>query len=93
MADEDFHLGADVFSGDGQEVGKLVHLIVGPDYALRALIIRESSSFSAHRFAPSSWQVADEFIVPKEAATKVSRERIDVRLSAADMRRLPPYVS
>ena len=93
MADEDFHLGADVFSADGQEIGKLVHLIVGADYGLRALIVRESGSFSAHRFAPSSWMVADEFIVPKDSATKVTRERVDVSLTAADMRRLPPYVS
>lgn len=100
MADEDFHLGADVYSlgadvysADGHEVGKLVHLIVGPDYGLRALVVKENSAFSAHSLAPTSWMVADEFVVPKDAATKVTRERVDVRLSAADLRRLPPYVS
>lgn len=93
MADEDFHLGADVYSADGHEVGKLVHLIVGPDYGLRALVVKESSTFSAHSLAPTSWMVADEFVVPKDAATKVTRERVDVQLSAADLRRLPPYVS
>jgi len=93
MADEDFHLGADVYAADGREVGKLVHLIVGPEYGLRALIVRENASFSAQRLAPGSWLVADEFVVPKDAATKVTRERIDLGLSAADLRRLPPYVS
>lgn len=100
MADEDFHLGADVYSlgadvysADGHEVGKLVHLIVGPDYGLRALVVKENSAFSAHSLAPTSWMVADEFVVPKDAATKVTRERVDVRLSAADLRRLPPYLS
>jgi len=93
MADEDFHLGADVYAADGREVGKLAHLIVGPEYGLRALIVRENASFSPQRLAPGSWLVADEFVVPNDAATKVTRERIDLGLSAADLRRLPPYVS
>ena len=93
LGDEDFHLGAEVRSSDGREIGKLVHVLVGPDYGLRSLVVKESSSFSGHRFAPGSMLVADEFIVPKDAAVKVAHDVVELSLSAADVRRLPPYLS
>ncbi len=93
MTDERFHLGAEVRSSDGKEVGRLAHVLVGPDYGLRALVIKESGSFSGHRFSPGSMLINDEFIVPKEAVKSVSHDRVDLTLSAADVRRLPPYLA
>ena len=90
---EQFHLGAEVRSSDGVDVGKLAHVLVGSDYELKALVIKESRRFSGHLFSPGSMLVADEFIVPKDAAGKVTRDRIDLSLSAADVRRLPPYLA
>jgi hypothetical protein len=92
MPDEDFHLGAVVRSSDGRDVGKLVHLLVGPGYELRALVVKESSTFSGHRSAPGSLLLADEFIVPRDAASRITHEAIELSLTAADVRRLPPYV-
>jgi len=93
MPDEDFHLGAEVLSSDGREVGKLVHLLVGPDYGLRALVVKESPSFSGHRFSPGSYLLNDEFVVPKDAARSVRHDRVELSLSAGDVRLLPPYLS
>jgi sporulation protein YlmC with PRC-barrel domain len=93
MGDEDFHLGATVRTSDGREVGRLVHVLVGPDYGLHSLVVKESASFSGHRFSPGSMLVADEFIVPKDAAVNVSHEHVELNLSAADVRRLPPYIA
>ena len=93
MTDERFHLGAEVRSSDGKEVGRLAHVLVGPDYGLRALVIKESGSFSGHRFSPGSMLINDEFIVPKEAVKSLSHDRVDLTLSAADVRRLPPYLA
>jgi len=90
---EQFHLGAEVRSSDGVEVGRLVHVLVGPDYALQALVIKESRRFSGHLFSPGSMLIADEFIVPKDAAGKVTHDRIELSLTAADVRRLPPYLA
>jgi sporulation protein YlmC with PRC-barrel domain len=92
MGDEDFHLGATVRSSDGRDVGRLVHVLVGPDYGLHALVVKESSSFSGHRFSPGSMLVADEFIVPKDSAVKVAHDLVELNLTAADVRRLPPYI-
>jgi sporulation protein YlmC with PRC-barrel domain len=92
MGDEDFHLGATVRASDGREVGKLVHVLVGPDYGLRALVVRENGSFSGQRFSPGSMLVVDEFVVPKEAAVKVTRDLVELSLASADIRRLPPYI-
>lgn len=92
MAGEDFHLGAEVRSSDGKDVGKLVHVVVGPDYDLRALVVKENAGFSAQRLAPSSWLLADEFVVPKDAVTSVTHDLVGLNLSAADVHRLPPYL-
>ena len=93
MPDEDFHLGAEVISSDGRAIGKLAHLLVGPDYGLRALVVKESAAFSGHRFSPGSYLVNDEFVVPANAARSVTHERVELSLSAADARLLPPYLS
>src|SRR5437870_3648156 len=92
MSDETFHLGAEVRSSDGRDVGELVHVLVGPDYRLRALVVKENTSFSGHGFAPRSWLVNDEFIVPKDAVKSATSDRIELSLSAADVRLLPPYL-
>ena len=93
MSEETFHLGAEVRSSDGEEVGRLAHVLVGPDYGLRALVIKESGRFSGHLFSPGSLLVNDEFIVPKEAVRSLSHDRVELSLTAADVRRLPPYLA
>ena len=93
MADEDFHLGAEVISSDGREIGKLVHLLVGPDYELRALVVKENAAFTGHRFSPGSLLVNDEFVVPVDAAKSVRHDRVELSLSAGDVRLLPAYLS
>ena len=90
---EQFHLGAEVISSDGKEVGKLVHVLVGPDYDLKALVIRESGRFSGHLFSPGSMLVNDELVVPKDTAGKVTHDRIELTLSSAAVRALPPYLA
>src|SRR5690349_5541344 len=93
MGDEDFHLGAEVVSSDGREVGKLVHVLVGPEYGLRALVVKESAAFSGHRFSPGSFLINDEFVVPADAARSVTHDRVELSLSAGDVRLLPAYLS
>jgi sporulation protein YlmC with PRC-barrel domain len=90
---EQFHLGAEVRSSDGKEVGRLVHVLVGPDYELKALVIKESRRFSGHMFAPGSMLLNDELVVPKDAAGRVTHDRIELTLSSAEVRALPPYLA
>ena len=90
---EDFHLGSDMFATDGKEVGKLVHVLVGDDYSLQALVLKESTGFSGRFLSPGSLLVADEVIVPKAAVKKVTRERVDLAIDSSAVRRLPPYLS
>lgn len=90
----DFQLGAGVHSGDDVDVGKLVHVLVaGSDYELKALVVKESRRFSGHRLSPGSFLIADEFVVPLDAVKSVSHDRIDLKLTAADVRHLSPYLS
>ena len=94
LSANDFRLGAEVRSSDNRTVGTLERVLVdGTDYALRALVVREGREFSGRALSPGSALLADEVIVPKDAIRDASRERIDLELSSADVRRLPPYLS
>lgn len=90
---QDFHLGAEVFSSDRKVVGKLVHALVDTDYRLQALVVEEARDFSGRILSPGSLSVSDEVIVPKDAVTSVTRQRVDLGLDSAAIRRLPPYLS
>lgn len=92
--DEDFHLGAAIYSSEGIEIGKLSRLIVDKDHlTLRAFVAKESRRFSGHLLSPGSWMLADEVVVPRSEVSSVSHERIALKLAAADVRKLPPYLS
>ena len=93
FAAKDFHLGADAFASDGVEVGKLVRILVDPDYKLVGLVVKEGARFSGHRLAPGSLLLADEVVVAKDAVKRVTHERIALGISSGDVRRLPPYLS
>jgi sporulation protein YlmC with PRC-barrel domain len=91
---DDFRLGAEVRSSDGKEVGTLTRVLVDEnDYGLRAVVVKESREFSGRLLSPGSMLLADEVIVPKDAIKDVSRDRIELKLSSADLRRLSPYLS
>jgi len=90
---DDFHLGAEVVSSDGKEVGHLRRVLVeDPDYSLVAIVVKEGNRFSGLGLAPGSLLVADEVIVPIDAIGEVAHERVDLKISAADVRRMPPYL-
>jgi sporulation protein YlmC with PRC-barrel domain len=92
--DEDFHLGAAIESSDGTEIGKLSGLIVDKDsLSLRAFVVKESRRFTGHLLSPGSWLLTDEVIVPRGEASSVSHDRIVLKLTAAEVRKLPPYLS
>ena len=90
---DDFHLGAEVVSSDGKDVGELRRVLVeDPDFSLRAIVVKEGSRFSGLGLAPGSLLVADEVIVPIDAIGEISHERVSLKIPAADVRRLPPYL-
>lgn len=90
---DDFHLGARVVTSDGKEIGELVHVLVDADYTLKAVVVKESHGFSGRWLSPGSLLVANEFVVPREAVESVDRDRIGLRISSADARKLQPYLS
>jgi sporulation protein YlmC with PRC-barrel domain len=89
---KDFHLGAEVFSGDGRVVGKLVHVLVDADYRLQALVVEEGRDFSGRILSPGSLLVSNQVIVPKDGVKATTHSRVDLSLASADIRRLPPYL-
>jgi sporulation protein YlmC with PRC-barrel domain len=93
MRTDDFHPGAKVVANDGHHIGSLVHLLVDADYALEAIVVRESGGFSGSRLSPGSMLLNNEFIVPRGAIKSVDHDRIELSLTSAAARTLRPYLS
>jgi uncharacterized protein YrrD len=90
---EDFHFGAPVFSSDGERVGDLHRLIVDENtMELHAIVAQETRHFSGHHLSGHAL-LEDDLAIPIDALRSVSRERIDVDLTARQLRRLHPYLS
>jgi sporulation protein YlmC with PRC-barrel domain len=90
----DFRLGAPVYSSDDHLVGSLYSVLVDQaDMDLRALVVEESRGLSGQLLAPSSARVIPDVVVPIEAVRDVSADRIDLGLTLAEVRRLPPYLT
>src|SRR3984893_2158205 len=91
---EDFHLGAPVYSRDGRHVGSLHRLVIEAEsWEPRQIIVQESGRFSGHQLGGGARLLTDDIIVPLEDVANVARGRVDLALDAADVRRLPPYLS
>jgi sporulation protein YlmC with PRC-barrel domain len=90
----DFHLGAAVVTSDGVRAGTLHFVIVdGELWDLRELVVEESRRFSGHLFSPGTALMSADVIVPLQAVAHVAHDRIDLAITAAQVRGLPPYLS
>ncbi|TMC90898.1 MAG: hypothetical protein E6J12_06115 [Chloroflexi bacterium] len=91
---DDFHLGATVYSSDGREIGTLRRVLVdSTDYELKAVVVKETHSFSGHLLSPGSMVLVDEVVVPAANVRLVAHERIDLAVTAAQVRRLRQYLT
>jgi uncharacterized protein YrrD len=91
---KDFHLGADVFAADGAHVGELEGTLVDQtSLDLKGLVVKEGHRFSGHFLSPGSVLLTDELVVPATAVDSVMHDRIDLKLTARQLRRLPPYLT
>jgi len=91
---DDFHMGAEVHSSDGRLVGKLQRLIVDEDgFDPRAIVVQEDARFAGRLLAAGSWYLVDEVSVPVAEVAAVEPDRIELRLTGAEVRRLPPYLT
>jgi sporulation protein YlmC with PRC-barrel domain len=89
-----FHLGAAVHSSDGRHVGSLSRIVVDQQsWEPHQIVVKETAWFSGHALAVAAGLPTDDLLVPFDAIARVARERIDLSLSTAQVRRLPPYLS
>ena len=90
----DFHLGATVYASDGTHVGELEGTLVDKtSLELKALVVKEDGRFSGHFLRPGSLLLTDELVVPLAAVGGVSRDRVDLKLTPSQLRKLPPYLT
>jgi sporulation protein YlmC with PRC-barrel domain len=90
----DFHLGAAVYASDDAHVGELEGTLVDrTSLELKAVVVKENRRFSGHFLSPGSMLLTDELVVPLAAVGKVSHDRVDLKLTAGQLRKLPPYLT
>lgn len=92
MKPTDFHPGARVLTNDEKDIGELVHVLTGKDFALKAIVVNESHGFSGIGLSPGSLLVNTEFVVPRDAVKSVAHDRIELTLTSAEARKLQPYL-
>jgi hypothetical protein len=90
----DYRLGLAVVSSDDKHVGSLEALIAdGDNFQPRALVVKETKWFSGHVLSPGSALLTDEVAIPVDSVASLTRDRIDIMLTGAQVRRLPPYLT
>jgi sporulation protein YlmC with PRC-barrel domain len=90
----DFHLGAPVHTSDGRHIGSLHRVVVDREsWEPHQVVVKETAVFNGHLLALAAGLITEELVVPVSAIASISRERVDLSLTAAEARRLPPYLS
>jgi hypothetical protein len=57
------------------------------------VIVKETARFNGHLLAVAAGLMTEELVVPVSAVARVSRDRIDLSSTAAQARKLPPYLT
>jgi hypothetical protein len=90
----DFHLGADVYSQDDQHVGTLLSTVVDDQsLELQAVVVKETKRFAGTLLSPGTALMTDELLVPAGQVRRLERGRVELALTADQLRRLPPYLT
>lgn len=90
---EDFRLGGPVYSSDGRLIGQVHRTLVGAeDFMLQAIVVEEDRDFSGASARGTARMIPD-VVVPIAAIAGATNQRVDLSLTAADVRRLPPYIT
>ena len=94
FAATDFHPGAVAYSADGVHVGTLHRVIVDREsWDLQHIVVQETRRFSGHLFAPGTALITDDVVIPLDAVAGVTHDRVELTMTAAAIRSLPPYLS
>ena len=90
----DFRLGAPVHTSDGRHIGRLQRLVVDREsWEPHQLVVKETARFNGHLLALAAGLITEELVVPLSAIARITRERVDLAITSAEARRLPPYLS
>ena len=93
VGEQDFHFGAAVHADDGREVGTLVRLVVdGESWEPVGIVVHERARLTGHALGSVFGMFPDEVAVPIDSVRSATRERVELDLSVAEFRRLPPYL-
>ncbi|HET9848681.1 MAG TPA: hypothetical protein VFR68_09025 [Candidatus Dormibacteraeota bacterium] len=90
---DDLHFGAAVYCADGTHVGALRRLIVDEESLdPHAIVVKETRHFSGQHLAGSAL-IEDDVAIPLGALQSVTRERIDLSMTASQVRQTQPYLT
>lgn len=90
----DFRLGADVVGSDGTKAGTLACVLVEEHgFEPKAIVVKDERTFAGRLRAEEKLFVTDEVVVPVSDVESVTRDAVQLSISAGDVRRQPPYIT
>lgn len=94
MAGFTFNFGSEAFSSDGRRVGTVERVIVEEEgFDPLAIVVKEDARFAGKLLAPGSMYFQDELVVPLDNVRLASEQKVELSLTARQVRRLRPYLS
>jgi len=63
------------------------------DFDLKALVVEEDNEFSGYALRPGTALMIPDIVVPVAAVATATEDRVDLSISADDVRNLPPYLT
>ena len=83
-----------MYSADGAHVGSLHRLIVDDEgFDLRGVVVEASRHFNGTLLSPGTALLFNDIVIAAADVKEASPERVDLAVSAAAVRRSPPYLA
>jgi sporulation protein YlmC with PRC-barrel domain len=90
----DFRLGSEVVDEGGQNAGTLVSVIVDEKgFEARALVVKDDTTLAGRLISAEKLFTTDEVVIPISAVKSASRDRVQLSMAVAEIRRQPLYIS
>lgn len=94
MADFTFNFGTEAFSSDGRRVGTVERVIVEEEgFDPQAIVVKEDARFAGKLLAPGALYFQDELVVPLDNVRLATKQKVELSLTARQVRLLRPYLS
>lgn len=88
---EDLHVGARVMGSDGEHLGELTRIVVGPTYDVEMLVVDPGLVESGNLLKPGGWEAPRERVLPVDMLESVSDDEVRLSCTKAEFESRPLF--